>query len=86
MAKVLYMWFTKLALVKFGLQFMLPQSLENRPQMIFMLMFSRTEHKYIIQVHKYKAINVLPCKGIVSMMPKNSQNSSLQLVLVVILV
>ena len=39
---------------------MLPQSLENKPQMIFMLMFSGTEHKYIIQVHKYKVINVLP--------------------------
>ena len=28
--------------------------------MIFMLMFSETEHKYIIQVHKHKVINVLP--------------------------
>ena len=28
--------------------------------MIFMLMFSGTEHKYIIQVNKYKVINVLP--------------------------
>ena len=25
-----------------------------------MLMFSGTEHKYIIHVHKYKVINVLP--------------------------
>ena len=54
------MWFTKLTLLKFGLQLMLPQSLENKPQMIFMLMFSGTEHKYIIQVHKHKVINVLP--------------------------
>ena len=60
MAKVLYTWFTKLTLLKFGLQFMLPQSLENKPQMIFMLMFSGTEHKYIIQVDQYKVINVLP--------------------------
>ena len=60
MAKVLYMWFTKLTLLKFGLQLMLPQSLENRPQMIFMFMLSGTEHKYIIQVHKHKVINVLP--------------------------
>ena len=50
MAKVLYTWFTKLTLLKFGLQLMLPQLLENKPQMIFMLMFSGTEHKYIIQV------------------------------------
>ena len=28
--------------------------------MIFMLMFSGTKHKYIIQVHKHKVINVLP--------------------------
>ena len=28
--------------------------------MIFMLMFSGTEHKYTIQVHKHKVINVLP--------------------------
>ena len=41
---------------------MLPQSLENKPQMIFMLMFSGTEHKYIIQVDQYKVINVLPHK------------------------
>ena len=27
--------------------------------MIFMLMFSSTEHKYIIQVYKQKVINVL---------------------------
>ena len=60
MAKVLYTWFTKLTLLKFGLKLMLPQSLENKPQMIFMLMFSGTEHKYIIQVHKHKVINVLP--------------------------
>ena len=59
MAKLLYTWFTKLTL-KFGLRLMLPQSLENKPQMIFMLMFSGTEHKYIIQVHKYKFINVVP--------------------------
>ena len=39
---------------------MLPKLLENKPQMIFMLMFSGTEHKYIIQVHKHKVINVLP--------------------------
>ena len=28
--------------------------------MIFMLMFSGTEHKYIIQVDQYKFINALP--------------------------
>ena len=60
MAKVLYTWFTKLTLLKFSLELMLPQSLENKPHMFFMLMFNRTEHKYIIQVHKYKVINVLP--------------------------
>ena len=60
MAKVLYTWFTKLTLLKLGLQLMLPQSLENMPQMIFMLMFSGTNHKYIIQVNQYKVINVLP--------------------------
>ena len=60
MAKVVYTWLTKLTLLKFGLQLMLPQSLENKPQMIFMLMFSGTEHKYIIQVHKHKVINILP--------------------------
>ena len=53
------MWFTKLTFLKFGLQLMLPQSLENKPQMISMLIFSGTEHKYIIQVHKEKVINVL---------------------------
>ena len=60
MAKVFYTWFTKLALLKFGLVLMLPKSLENKYQMIFMLMFSRAEHKYIIQVHKHKFINLLP--------------------------
>ena len=59
MAKVLYTWFTKLTLLKFGLELMLPQPLENKSQMIFMLIFSGTEHKYIIQVHKHKIINVL---------------------------
>ena len=39
---------------------MLPKSLEYKPQMIFMPMFSETEHKYIIQVDQYKFINVLP--------------------------
>ena len=48
MAKVLYTWFAKLTLLKFSLQFVLPQSPENKPQRIFMLMFSGTEHKYII--------------------------------------
>ena len=62
MAKVLYTWFTKLTLHKFSLQLMLPQSLENKPQMIFMLMFSGSEHKYIIQVDQHKVINVLPHK------------------------
>ena len=38
---------------------MLPKSLENKSLMIFMLIFSRAEHKYIIQVHKHKVINVL---------------------------
>ena len=28
--------------------------------MIFMLMFSGTEHKYIIQIDQYKVINILP--------------------------
>ena len=59
MAKVLYTWFTKLTLLKFALQLMLSQLLENKPQMIFMLTFSGTKHKYIIQVHKHKVINVL---------------------------
>ena len=39
---------------------MLPQSLENKPQIIFMLMFSGTEHKYIIQEHKHEVINIYP--------------------------
>ena len=60
MAKVIYTWFTKLTLLKFGLQLMLPKSLENKPPMIFMFMFSGTKHKYIIQVHKDKVINLLP--------------------------
>ena len=60
MAKVLYSWFTKLILLKFGLELMLPKSLDNKSQMIFMLPFSGAEHKYIIQVHKHKVINVLP--------------------------
>ena len=60
MAKVLYTWFTKLILLKFDLELMLPKLLENKSQMIVMLLFSGTEHKYIIQVHKYKVINVLP--------------------------
>ena len=59
-AKVLYTWFTKLTLFKFGLQLMLPQALENKPQMIFLLMLNGTKHKYIIQVHKYTVINILP--------------------------
>ena len=59
MAKVLYTWFTKFTLLKFGLQPILPQSLENKPQMIFMLNFSGTEHKYIIQVYQHKVINLL---------------------------
>ena len=60
MAKVLYTWFTKLTFLKFGLQLMLPQSLENKPQMIFMIMYSRSEYKCIIQVDQHKVINVLP--------------------------
>ena len=60
MAKVLYTWFTKLTLLKFDLELVLSQSLKYKPQMILMLMFSGTEHKYIIQVHKHKVINVLP--------------------------
>ena len=60
MANVLFTWFTTLTLLKFGLQLMLPQSLENKPHMIFMLIFSGTEYKYIIQVHEDKVINVLP--------------------------
>ena len=60
MAKVIYTWFTKLTLFKFGLELMLPKSLENKSQMTFMLLFSATEHKHIIQVDKYKFINVLP--------------------------
>ena len=39
---------------------MLPKLLENKPQVIFMLMFSGTEHKYIIQVDQHKLINLLP--------------------------
>ena len=39
---------------------MLPQLVKNKPQMIFMLMFSGTEYKYIIQVDQYKVISVLP--------------------------
>ena len=62
MAKVLYTWFTKLILLKFGLELMLPKSLENKSQMIFMLLFSGTEHKCIIQVHKHKVINLIPHK------------------------
>ena len=46
------------------MQLMLPQSLENKPQMIFMLIFSGTEHKYIIQVNKNKVINVFPHKTV----------------------
>ena len=60
MAKLLHTWFTKLTLLKFGLQFVLSKLLENKSQMIFMPMFSGTEHKYIIKVHKRKVINVLP--------------------------
>ena len=60
MAKVLYTWFTKLTLLKFGLQLILPQLLEYKPQMIFRFMFSGTEHKYVIQVDQYKVINLLP--------------------------
>ena len=58
MAKVLYIWFTKQTLLKFGLELVIPQFLENNSQMIFILMFSGTELKYIIQVHKHKVINV----------------------------
>ena len=60
MANVLYTWFNKLTLFKFGLKLMLPQLLEKKSQMIFMPIFSRAEHKYIIQIHKHKVINVLP--------------------------
>ena len=60
MAKVLYTWFAKRTLLKFGLELMLPKLLEKKSQMIFMLMFSGAEHKNIIQVHKYKVINVPP--------------------------
>ena len=59
MAKVLNTWFTKLTLLKFGLELVLSHSLENKPQMSFMLMFSSTEHQYVIQVYKHKVINVL---------------------------
>ena len=59
MAKLLHTWFTKLTLLKFGLELIFSQLLENKPQMIFMLIFSSTKHKYIIQVHKWKFINVL---------------------------
>ena len=60
MAKVLYTWFIKLTLLKFGLEFLLPRSLENKAQMIFILMFNGTEHNYFIQVDQHKVINVLP--------------------------
>ena len=63
MAKVLFTWFTKLTLPKFGLKLMLPQALEKKFQMIFMLMFTGTEQKYIIQVHKHKVIYILPHKN-----------------------
>ena len=59
MAKVLYTWFTKPTLLKFGLEPILSQSLENKPQIIFMLIFNSTENKYVIQVNQHKAINVL---------------------------
>ena len=39
---------------------MLPKLLENKPHIIFMLMFTVAEHKYVIQVHKHQVINVLP--------------------------
>ena len=64
MAKVLYMWFAKLTLLKVDMQLMLPQSLENKAQMIFILMFSGTEHNYIIQVDQHKFIYVLPYNAI----------------------
>ena len=60
MAKVLYTWFSKLALLKFGLELMLPQLVKKKSQMILMLMFSGAEHKYIIQVHKHKNIDIFP--------------------------
>ena len=59
MAKVFYTWFTKLTFLKFGFKLILSQLLENKPQIIFMLMFNSTKHKYIIQVHKHKFTNVL---------------------------
>ena len=59
-AKVLNTWFTKIALLKFSLELVLSQSLEKKPHMILMLMFSSTENKYIIQVDKHKDINGLP--------------------------
>ena len=43
---------------------MLPKSLEQKSQMIFMLMFSGIEHKHIIQAEQYKCINILPYKTI----------------------
>ena len=67
MAKVLYMCFTKLTLLKFGLELMLPKLLENKSQMILLLMFSGAEHKYMIQVHKHKVINVLPITLFISL-------------------
>ena len=60
MAKVLYTWFSKLTLLKFSLELVLSQLLENKLQMMLILIFSGTEHKYIIQVHKYKIVNILP--------------------------
>ena len=48
MAKALYTWFGKLTLLEFGLELMLPQFLDNKPQMMYMLMFSSAEHKYVI--------------------------------------
>ena len=62
------MWFTKLTLLKFGLELVLSQSLENKSQMIFMLNFSGTEHKYIIKIHKHKVINVLPIKLFINLL------------------
>ena len=59
MAKLLYTWFGKLTFHEFGLELVLPQFLENKPQRMLMLIFSGAEHKYIIQVHQHKAINIL---------------------------
>ena len=76
MAKVLYTWFTKLTLLKFGLELVLSQSLENKPHMVFMFMFSGTEHKYIFQVYKHKVTNILSERLLICIMLHTMTNKT----------